>query len=157
MGEKIRWLRLDGDEYEPFVSSDALGLRIDNGNNWRDRILDMVPDGPGWLKVATGRAGRWRFRRVPPIEYVNHRKLWIRESSDECTKVGHRRLRPQNFLNCWRRRMCQAVLRSVKSPRRENGWLLRMFADTDCFGFGWNKRLPGEKRSSNHGSKGGWN
>lgn len=25
---------------------------------------------------------------MPPIEYVNHRKLWIRESSDECTKVA---------------------------------------------------------------------
>lgn len=87
MGEKIRWLRLDGDEYEPFGSSDALGLRINNGNNWADRIVDMAPDGPGWIKVATGKAGRWRFRRVPPVEYVNHRKLWIRESADACVKV----------------------------------------------------------------------
>lgn len=88
MGEKIRWMYLDGDEYEPFASSDELTLRIANGSNWSDRILDLAPDGAGWLKVATGKAGRWRFRHVPPVEYVNHRKLWILESKEPCEKVA---------------------------------------------------------------------
>lgn len=91
MGDKIRWLYLDGDENEPFASSDDQLMRIDNGGNWKDRILDLAPDGKGWLKVAAGCAGSWRFRPDPPVEYVNHRKLWIRISDKPCEKVSARK------------------------------------------------------------------
>lgn len=90
MGEKIHWMYLDGDEHEPFASSDRLILRINNGNNWKDRILDLTPDGTGWLKVATGDAGSWRFRPEPPLEHVNQRKQWIQISSERCEKVSTR-------------------------------------------------------------------
>lgn len=91
MGEKIRWMRLDGDEFEPFCSSDSLSMRINNGKNWKDRIVGLDADGPGWLKVATGDAGRWRFRPNPPPEYVNQRKFWMCESMDRCESVSSRR------------------------------------------------------------------
>ena len=90
MGEKIRWLYLDGDENEPFASSDRLILRINNGNNWTDRILDLAPDGRGWLKVATGVAGLWRFQPEAPLEYVNHNKQWERLSEGFCDKATTR-------------------------------------------------------------------
>ena len=88
MGEKIRWMYLDGDENEPFASSDRLELRIGNGANWKDRIVDLASDGDGWLKVAAGAAGCWRFRHEPPLEYVNHRKFWTRISSERCESVS---------------------------------------------------------------------
>lgn len=90
MGEKIRWLYLDGDEYEPFASSDRLILRINNGNNWKDRILDLAPDGTGWLKVATGDAGCWRFRPEAPLEHVNERKQWVQLDTNRCEKASAR-------------------------------------------------------------------
>ena len=91
MGEKIRWIRLDGDEFEPFCSPDSLPMRIDNGKNWRDRIVGLSADGSGWLKVATGNAGCWRFRPEPPLEYVNQRRFWINESREHCERVSSRR------------------------------------------------------------------
>ena len=91
MGEKMRWMRLDGDEYEPFASSDRLVMRIDNGNNWKDRILDIAPDGNGWLKVAAGDAGEWRFRPEPPVGHVSERKFWLQLSKERCEKVSTRR------------------------------------------------------------------
>lgn len=87
-GDRIRWLRLDGDEYEPFASSDRLLMRIDNGNNWKDRILGLAADGKGWLKVATGDAGCWRFRTEAPVEHVNERKLWQKVSAERCESVS---------------------------------------------------------------------
>jgi hypothetical protein len=88
MGEKIRWMYLDGDEHEPFGSSDALEMRIDNGRNWTDRILDIAPDGRGSLLVAAGNAGRWRFSPTPPMDYANHRKYWTLESKERCESVA---------------------------------------------------------------------
>lgn len=87
MGEKIRWMYLDGDGFEPFQSPDSLVMRIDNGRNWKDRIVDMVSGGDGWLKVAAGNAGRWRFRMTPPLDYANHRIQWILESEKPCVTV----------------------------------------------------------------------
>ena len=91
MGEKIRWMRLDGDEYEPVASSDRLVLRINNGNNRKDRILDLAQDGKGWLQVATGDAGKWRFRPEPPPEHVNQRTQWVRLSDERCEGVSTRK------------------------------------------------------------------
>lgn len=106
-GEKIRWLCLDGDEGEPFASSDRLVLRIANGNNWKDRILDLAPDGKGWLKVATGDAGLWRFRFEAPLEHVNHKKQWESVSPDYCEKASTRT--PSAKL--------MALLKAVHVPR----------------------------------------
>ena len=90
-GDKIRWLYLDGDENEPFASSDRLVMRIANGTNWKDRILDLSPDGKGWLKVAAGDAGLWRFRYEAPAEHVNERKLWLPLSTEATERVSSRR------------------------------------------------------------------
>ena len=90
-GEKIRWMYLDGDENEPFASSDRLVMRIANGTNWKDRILDIAPDGKGWLKVATGDAGLWRFRYETPAEHVNERKLWLLLSADPIERASSRK------------------------------------------------------------------
>ena len=87
MGEKIRWMYLDGDGNEPFGSSDTLEMRIDNGKNWKDRILDIAPLGPGILEVAAGDAGRWRFSLTPPLDYANHRNYWTQLSKDRCERV----------------------------------------------------------------------
>ena len=88
MGEKIRWMYLDGDEHEPFGSSDALEMRIANGKNWTDRILDIAPEGPGTLRVAAGNAGRWRFTLTPPLDYARHREYWTLESKERCERVA---------------------------------------------------------------------
>ena len=90
-GEKIRWMYLDGDENEPFASSDRLVMRIANGTNWKDRILDIAPDGKGWLKVATGDAGLWRFRYETPAEHVNERKMWLPLSADPTERASSRK------------------------------------------------------------------
>ena len=87
MGEKIRWIYLDGDGSEPFGSSDALEMRIDNGRNWTDRILDIAPLEPGVLEVAAGDAGRWRFSLAPPLDYANHRKYWTQVSKERCERL----------------------------------------------------------------------
>lgn len=68
-----------------------LVMRIANGTNWKDRILDIAPDGKGWLKVATGDAGLWRFRYEAPAEHVNERKLWLPLSTEPAERVSSRR------------------------------------------------------------------